>query len=157
MSGFPSLQPAFTVYRSPVSCCRIPNRRDVQRGHSDGSSECISTCTPRVRLLTPSTLQPITTGQLISEPGFNTPVDAELVFGSDYVRMETSLSHVRINVNAVMKDKTSGAYCCAHPRAILGILFASRSDIIEPRIGRPLGPGGSWSNRLSYVNQEYVP
>ncbi|KAL6364139.1 hypothetical protein LRP88_02055 [Fusarium phalaenopsidis] len=48
---------------------------------------------------------PISSGTVVSEPGFSVPVDAEIAFGSDHVRINPSQSHARIHVNAILKNK----------------------------------------------------
>ncbi|KAH6980779.1 hypothetical protein BKA56DRAFT_656868 [Ilyonectria sp. MPI-CAGE-AT-0026] len=82
-SGFPSLEPAFTARLYPAEGFQIGSV-------SDGGS---------------LNIVPIASGTLISEPGFSVPLDAEIVYGSDYVRMEPSQGHTRINVNAILKNK----------------------------------------------------
>lgn len=53
-------------------------------------------------------MQPIERGTLISEPGFHVPLEAEVRYGNDYVRVEAAQSHVRINVKAILEYVVSG-------------------------------------------------
>ncbi|KAH6697410.1 hypothetical protein F5X68DRAFT_226785 [Plectosphaerella plurivora] len=55
------------------------------------------------------TVVPITSGNISSVPGFGIPLDAEVVFGSDSVTLDPSGKHVRIHVEAVVKNKKDGA------------------------------------------------
>jgi len=47
---------------------------------------------------------PIISGTLKSEPEYPIALDAEVVQGSDQVRIEPGQTHVRIGVNAVLKN-----------------------------------------------------
>lgn len=40
-----------------------------------------------------------------SEPGYSPEIDAEFVFGSDHVKVDPDFKNVRINVQAVLKNK----------------------------------------------------
>ncbi|KAH0562374.1 hypothetical protein GP486_002925 [Trichoglossum hirsutum] len=76
MSGFPNLQPAFTLQE------HIGN---VSRG---------------------ATVQVITFkgGSLKSEPGFSPAVDAKVAFGADFLRIDPSQKHVRLDVRSFLKN-----------------------------------------------------
>ncbi|KAF2491730.1 hypothetical protein BU16DRAFT_565431 [Lophium mytilinum] len=87
MSGFPSLQPAFTVLLQAT----IPY--DVGSVATGGGLQ----------------ITPIVTGSIKSEPGFEPAIDGEVVYGSDYVRPEPGQTHARINVNAAIKT-VDGAF-----------------------------------------------
>ncbi|KAF2811872.1 uncharacterized protein BDZ99DRAFT_569823 [Mytilinidion resinicola] len=82
MSGFPSLQPAFTVRLQAT----VPY--DVGNVATGGGLQ----------------ITPIVTGSIKSEPGFEPAIDGEVVYGSDYVRPEPGQTHARINVNAAIKN-----------------------------------------------------
>ncbi|KAI9862500.1 MAG: hypothetical protein M1813_004351 [Trichoglossum hirsutum] len=82
MSGFPNLQPAFTLHIQLDPPNPIGN---VSRG---------------------ATMQIITFkgGSLKSEPGFSPAVDAEFLFGADYFRIDPSQKHVRLDVRSLLKN-----------------------------------------------------
>ncbi len=48
-------------------------------------------------------------GSIKSEPGYPIQVDAVFVHGSDYIRADPALQHVRLEVTSIAKDK-SGAF-----------------------------------------------
>ena len=52
---------------------------------------------------------PILRGTVKSEPGYDVPLDAEIVHGADHVRVEPTQTHVRISVSAVLKNH-DGSY-----------------------------------------------
>lgn len=83
MSGFPSLQHAFTVRLQSTA------PYDVGNVATGGGLQ----------------ITPIVTGTIKSEPGFEPALDVEVVYGSDYVRPEPGQTHLRTNVNAVIKNK----------------------------------------------------
>jgi len=86
MSGFPSLQPAFTV--------RAKLDPSMQVGSASRG--------------TPLAIVPMVGGYVKSEPGFMPTVDAELHgVGYDYIRADASGTHLRLDVRAQLKD-TSG-------------------------------------------------
>jgi len=88
MSGFPSLQPAFTVLVEI----------DAPLGIGYGS---------RGSLLN---IAPMTGGSLKSEPGFSPAINASWVGrGADYIHVDPSGKHMRLNAHGVVKDEaTSG-------------------------------------------------
>ncbi|RMJ08351.1 hypothetical protein CDV36_012046 [Fusarium kuroshium] len=82
-SSSPSLEPAFLARLYPAPDFKIG---------STSNGEILN-------------VVPISSGTVISEPGFGIPLDAEIAFGSDYVRINPSQSHARIHVNAILKNK----------------------------------------------------
>jgi len=87
MSGFPKLIPAFTthiVLEQPISVGAV----------STGA---------------PLTVAPFASENsfLRSEPGYPVKVDAVFVHGSDFIRQDPSGERVRLDVNSVLKDKSS--------------------------------------------------
>lgn len=44
-------------------------------------------------------------GSLVSEPGYPVKVDAQFVHGADYIRPEVDGKRLRLNVNAILKQK----------------------------------------------------
>ncbi|KAF5026977.1 hypothetical protein F66182_1007 [Fusarium sp. NRRL 66182] len=50
------------------------------------------------------TVVPLSSGTVLSEPGFSVPLDAEIVFGSDYFRIDPSQSHAQIRVKAILRN-----------------------------------------------------
>ncbi|KAF2403523.1 hypothetical protein EJ06DRAFT_527148 [Trichodelitschia bisporula] len=87
MSGFPSIQPAFTVLVAIASPLAIGS---ASRG-------------------TPLAVVPMTSGTVKSEPGFEPALNAELDgVGYDYIRTDGSGTHMRLDVRSQLKD-TSGS------------------------------------------------
>ncbi|KAF2186196.1 hypothetical protein K469DRAFT_776161 [Zopfia rhizophila CBS 207.26] len=82
MSGFASLKPAFTVQLRSTVPLQIGNVA------SGGSLQVV----------------PIVWGTVKSEPGYDVALDAEVVHGADYVRIEPAQTHVSIGVNTVLKN-----------------------------------------------------
>ncbi|KAJ0420301.1 hypothetical protein BJY00DRAFT_313240 [Aspergillus carlsbadensis] len=163
MSGFPSLTPAFTVRLNPAAGFQIgetanggiltvvvssPTPAPAPAPYPRARARvCACACTcPLPLMLLSRPPQPVTTGHLTSEPGFPTPVDAELVFGSDYVRMETSQTHVRINVNAVMQDKATGSFISYAYKGIIEVNAAFRAIFARSPDAATTGFGNSFTH-----------
>ncbi|KAI9766527.1 MAG: hypothetical protein M1840_006485 [Geoglossum simile] len=82
-TGFPNLEPAYTmrVLINPPS--------SVGNVSSSGSLSVVT----------------FAGGSMKSEPGVSPAVDAEILFGSDLIRVDPSEKHVRLDVRSLMKDK----------------------------------------------------
>ncbi|KAL4808799.1 hypothetical protein BDV18DRAFT_157737 [Aspergillus unguis] len=95
-------------------------------------------------------MQPVASGSLISEPGFPVPVDAELVFGSDYVRVEQAQSHARINVNAVLKNKADGSFLSYSYKGIVDV----NPEFVAIFSGQPDAQTTDYGTAFTHVNFE---
>ncbi|KAF4465943.1 hypothetical protein FALBO_7199 [Fusarium albosuccineum] len=126
-NDFPSLEPAFTarLYPSP----------DFQIG-STGNGQVLS-------------VVPIKSGTIKSEPGFETSLDAEMVFGADYVRMVPDQSHVTINVSAILKN-IDGALLTYSYKGIIGV----NEEFMAVFTGSPDAKTTSYGNAISHVKFE---
>ncbi|OCK75422.1 hypothetical protein K432DRAFT_337454 [Lepidopterella palustris CBS 459.81] len=127
MSGFPTLQPAFTVRLQAT----IPY--DVGNVSTGGGLQ----------------ITPIVTGSIKSEPGFEPALDGEVVYGSDWVRPEPSQSHVRINVNAVIKNK-DGALLAYSYKGVVAIDAAFMAILT----GSPDAKTTPFGNAFTQINIE---
>ncbi|PYI19370.1 hypothetical protein BO86DRAFT_384652 [Aspergillus japonicus CBS 114.51] len=84
MSGYPTLQPAFTiqvVIDAPLGVGSASRQNSLQ-------------------------VVPMTGGTIKSEPGFSPALDAEFVgVGNDYIHADADGKHLRLNAHAVAKPK----------------------------------------------------
>ncbi|KAM5383734.1 hypothetical protein ACJZ2D_001723 [Fusarium nematophilum] len=89
---------------------------------------------------------PISSGSLVSEPGFSVPLDGKIAFGSDYVRIDPSQSHARIHVNAIVKNK-DGALITYSYRGIIKV----DAPFMAILTGDPNAKTTSFGNAVSHV------
>ncbi|KAI9828397.1 MAG: hypothetical protein M1832_002825 [Thelocarpon impressellum] len=96
--GFPTLQPAFTL------------RLDLSPPFAVGESS-------RGAGLN---VIPLTSGSLVSEPGFEPKLDATLAHGADFVRADPDGGRVRLNVGSVWKN---------HDGSLLSVAYTGLIEI----------------------------
>ncbi|CAK7215035.1 hypothetical protein SBRCBS47491_002352 [Sporothrix bragantina] len=82
MSSYPKLVPAFTA--------RVPIDAPTAVGSSKGGLNLVPI---------------LTGGSFVSEPGYAVKVDAEFVHGADLIRPDVDGKRLRLNVNAILKQK----------------------------------------------------
>ncbi|KAH8886609.1 hypothetical protein GQ53DRAFT_769178 [Thozetella sp. PMI_491] len=120
-TGFPSLLPAFTARLNPAEGLTIGNL----------------------------TIFPISSGTLTSEPGFPVPIEAELQFGSDYVRVEASQTHVHINVKAVFRNKDGRLLSYAYSG-----LVTMTPEFVPILMGDPNAKTTSYGSAFTHITFE---
>ncbi|TPX13666.1 uncharacterized protein E0L32_005869 [Thyridium curvatum] len=125
--GFATLEPAFTVRLQP----------DV--GLNVGKLSQGDTLT----------VFPIPSGTIKSEPGFPIDLDAEVVHGADYARMEAGQTHLQINVNAVAKNKDGSLFAYSYK----GMLEITQ-ELMPILTGSPDAKTTSYGNAVSHVRFE---
>ncbi|KAK4692069.1 RNA polymerase I-specific transcription initiation factor RRN6, partial [Lecanoromycetidae sp. Uapishka_2] len=100
MSNFPSLQPAMTVL---VEIANATSIGSASRG-------------------TPLSIAPMTGGSIKSESGFSPSIDAQWEgVGADYIHVDPSSTHMRLNAHGAVKDKISGGLIYLNYTGIVGI------------------------------------
>ncbi|KAH7161072.1 hypothetical protein EDB81DRAFT_879407 [Dactylonectria macrodidyma] len=89
---------------------------------------------------------PFTSGSVVSEPGFSVPLDAEVIYGSDNVRMEPSQGHTRIHVNAILKNKDGSLLTYSYT----GIIEVDE-DVVALLTGSPNAKTTNYGKAVSHV------
>ena len=78
-----------------------------------------------------------------SEPGFSPALDAELVGRSanDYIHMDPSGTHLRLNAHGVVKDKATGGFVYLNYQGVvqltpeLGLVLSGNPDAKSTEFG----------------------
>ncbi|KAJ4319156.1 hypothetical protein N0V84_006518 [Fusarium piperis] len=60
-------------------------------------------------------------GTLVSEPGYEPPLEATFVHGSDFLRRDPDGQRVRLDVSSVARDSTSGAMLRFSYNGVVGV------------------------------------
>ncbi|KAL1893756.1 hypothetical protein Sste5346_006259 [Sporothrix stenoceras] len=133
MSSYPKLIPAFTA--------RVPIHPPAGVGSSKGGLN-------HVRIIS---VDEGHGGSLISEPGYPVKVDAQFVHGADFIRPEVDGKRLRLNVNAVLKQKGSDdAYLNYSYTGLIEIT----GEIGKVLTGAPDAATTSQGNTFTQVNFE---
>ncbi|KAF4637444.1 hypothetical protein G7Y89_g650 [Cudoniella acicularis] len=126
MSNFPKLIPAFTTH--------IVLDPPITVGNTSKGA--------------PLTIAPFTSTDsfLRSEPEYPIKVDAVFAHGSDFIRMDPSAKHLRLDVNSVLKDK-SGAFIAYKYSGII-TLSPAIGDVLS---GAPGAETTGFGNVVTHV------
>lgn len=109
MSGFPKLIPAFTALVRPLfTPPSPPTSMYTKRKQVPIAPPFPFGPTARGGPLNHVTILP-EQGSLRSEPGYPISVDAVFVSGADFIRGDPSGTHVRLQVDALLRDGPTGA------------------------------------------------
>ncbi|EXU94652.1 DUF3237 domain protein [Metarhizium robertsii] len=98
-TGFPSLQPAFTIKVGGIP--NSPRKKFNKHLLITSLTRCMS-----VKSIQSHT--PI--GTIKSLPGFKPKVDAEIMFGGDWLYFDTDKSRTRINFKVITKTKSGAPF-----------------------------------------------
>ncbi|CAG9947770.1 unnamed protein product [Clonostachys rosea f. rosea IK726] len=91
----------------------------------------------------------VTSGKVTSEPGFEIPLDAEVVMGSDMARTAPTQTHTHIDVNAILRNNDGD---------LLSYKYTGLVEVDEALVailaGDPKAKSTSFGKALSHVTFE---
>ncbi|CAK7201129.1 hypothetical protein SEUCBS139899_003831 [Sporothrix eucalyptigena] len=126
--SYPKLVPAFTA--------RVPIDPPAAVGSSKGGLNHVPI---------------LAGGSFVSEPGYPIQVDAEFVHGADYIRPDVDGARLRLNVNAILKQK--GSADAFFNYSYTGIIEIN-SEIGKVLTGAPDAATTSQGNAFTHVSFE---
>lgn len=91
----------------------------------------------------------INSGTVKSEVTFSPKIDAEFTFGSDHVHIDPSMKHVRINVQAVLKNEDGNLISYSY-KGLMEITPESRKVLL----GSPYAETTQFGNIFTHIDFE---